>query len=48
MEDEMLLVEAGYPTNFVEPYLELAHMSEDHVKLYWRLCIAKAAAGPLI
>jgi hypothetical protein len=42
-EDEMLLVEAGYPTNFVEPYLELAHMSEDHVKLYWRLCIAKAA-----
>ena len=42
-EDEMLLVEAGYPTSFVEPYLELAHMSEDHVKLYWRLCIAKAA-----
>lgn len=36
-EDEMLLVEAGYPTNFVEPYLELAHMSEDHVKLYWAL-----------
>ena len=43
MEDETLLVEADYPTDFVEPYLELAHMSQYHVKLYWTLCIAKAA-----
>ena len=42
-EDETLLVEAGYPTDFVEPYLEMADMTQDHVKLYWTLCIAKAA-----
>ena len=42
-EDETLLVEAGYPTDFAPPYLEMAHMSQDHVKLYWTLCIAKAA-----